>query len=366
MTVLIPTSWATAADSDPKERFIHHAAGVTGSGSSSYIDDVILRDRDNSGGAGWLTTSDGTLEERFFHLHNWRHDVIALGKTDGVLVERVKYSAYGVATRLDPADYNGDSFLDFFDDDDFDLDHTNNNAKADFDYNGTVNATDSTAWTAAYTTGSNSARGVLSTTNATMGVNNRAGYAGYQFSPATQQYHVRHRVLDPNVGLWDERDPMGYHDGANLYMYVNDNPVNGRDSMGLRREPGGCMTGCQDLYMSSSSDGEPNLLPMSCDYPVERTFQACRDWASCILTRRRTPRGTCFDSAVDAAANCCWAGFDNSMSTCLRSLNDQYFACGNSPDPCFRVAPMEPTSEICDFYRECETYRLANARCFCL
>jgi RHS repeat-associated protein len=193
-----------------------------------------LRDRDNS--SGWLTTSDGTLEERFFHLHNWRHDLIALGKSDGTLVERVKYSAYGVATRLDPADYNGDSFIDFFDDDDFDTDHTATNAKADFDYNGTVNATDSTLWDTAYLAGTITARGVLSTTNATTGTNNRAGYAGYQFSPATQKYHVRHRALNPLVGQWLERDPMEYHDGSDLYMYVRDNPVNGWDSMGLRRE----------------------------------------------------------------------------------------------------------------------------------
>jgi RHS repeat-associated protein len=232
-TYRVPTSWSTAADSDPKERFVFHHAGLAGSGGSGYIDEVILRDRDNSGGGGWVAASDGTLEERFFHLHNWRHDVIALGKPDGTLVERVKYSAYGVATRLDPADYNGDSFIDFFDDDDFDTDYSNTNALADFDYSGTVNATDSTTWTTAYLAGNITARGALSTTNATTGVNNRAGYAGYQFSPATQQYHVRHRAYDPLVGTWGERDPMEYVDGSDLYMYVANRPIMQTDSSGL-------------------------------------------------------------------------------------------------------------------------------------
>jgi RHS repeat-associated protein len=233
-TYRVPTSWSTAANSDPKERFVFHHAGLAGSGSSGYIDEVILRDRDNT--SGWVGASDGTLEERFFHLHNWRHDVIALGKPDGTLVERVKYSAYGVATRLDPADYNQDGFIDFLDDDGFDADYTNTNALADFDYSGTVNATDSTTWTTAYLAGGITARGALSTTDAATGANNRSGYAGYTFSPATQQYHVRHRAYNPLVGAWGERDPLEYVDGSDLYTYVRDNPVNGWDPMGLRRE----------------------------------------------------------------------------------------------------------------------------------
>jgi hypothetical protein len=37
-------------DSDPKEEFLHHAAGLDGRGTGSYMDLVILRDRDiNSG-----------------------------------------------------------------------------------------------------------------------------------------------------------------------------------------------------------------------------------------------------------------------------------------------------------------------------
>jgi RHS repeat-associated protein len=153
--------------------------------------------------------------------------------TGGTLVERVKYSAYGVATRLDPADYNQDGFIDFFDDDGFDADHSNTNALADFDYSGTVNATDSTTWTTAYLAGNITARGVLSTTNASTGVNNRSGYAGYQFSPATQQYHVRHRAYDPLVGGWGSRDMAGYTDGFNTYSYVKGMPIIATDPTGL-------------------------------------------------------------------------------------------------------------------------------------
>jgi RHS repeat-associated protein len=276
-TYRVPTSWATAADSDPKERFIFHHAGLAGSGGSGYIDEVILRDRDNT--SGFTASSDGTLEERFFHLHNWRHDVIALGKPDGTLVERVKYSAYGVATRLDPADYNQDGFIDFFDDDGFDADHTAGGGKADFDYNGTVNATDSTLWTTAYLAGGITARGALSTTNATTGTNNRAGYAGYTHSPATQQYHVRHRAYDPLVGTWGERDPMEYVDGSSLYMYVMSMPTTGIDPMGLS-----CLgMSCPDI---------PKLQPSgpSYDYPLDSGIPFDGLWTTPL--RIRTPPRT--------------------------------------------------------------------------
>ena len=41
---------------DIREQFVYHNAGLDGLGGSSYIDDVVLRDRD--------TTGNGTLDER--------------------------------------------------------------------------------------------------------------------------------------------------------------------------------------------------------------------------------------------------------------------------------------------------------------
>jgi len=46
--------------------------------------------------------------------------------------------------------------------------------------------------------------------------------------------------LDPNVGVWDERDPMEYHDGANVYAYVSNRPLVQGDSNGLLGR--NCMT----------------------------------------------------------------------------------------------------------------------------
>ncbi|MCL4742522.1 MAG: hypothetical protein KJZ54_10010 [Phycisphaerales bacterium] len=48
-------------DADPKERLVYHNAGLAGGGGSSYIDAVILRDRDAN--TAWEDEADGTLDE---------------------------------------------------------------------------------------------------------------------------------------------------------------------------------------------------------------------------------------------------------------------------------------------------------------
>ena len=64
------------ADDDAKELFVYHAAGLNGGGGSSYIDSVLLRDRDANG--GYRSASGGVLEEWRFYCQNWWHDVVML------------------------------------------------------------------------------------------------------------------------------------------------------------------------------------------------------------------------------------------------------------------------------------------------
>ncbi|MBX3322249.1 MAG: hypothetical protein KF757_04590 [Phycisphaeraceae bacterium] len=49
-------------DEHPKEVFIHHNAGLDGVGGSSYIDSIIMRDRDAN--TVWFEEADSTREER--------------------------------------------------------------------------------------------------------------------------------------------------------------------------------------------------------------------------------------------------------------------------------------------------------------
>jgi hypothetical protein len=99
-----------AGDDSPKELFLHHAAGAGGFGGSSYIDHVVLRDRDATN--GWAGAADGTLEERVYYCQNWRADVVALIDSAGAMLEWVKYSAYGVPFGLPVGDADSDGDCD--------------------------------------------------------------------------------------------------------------------------------------------------------------------------------------------------------------------------------------------------------------
>ncbi len=58
-------------------------------------------------------------------------------------------------------------------------------------------------------------------------------YGGYWWDAALELYHVRHRVYDPRLGRWLQRDPLGYAAGSNLYSYVMNQPGRFVDPLGL-------------------------------------------------------------------------------------------------------------------------------------
>jgi len=194
-------------DEAPADAFVHHNAGIGGSGGSSYIDSVILRDRD--------TDDDEVLEERRYYCQNWRADVVAIAKSDGTPLEKVRYLAYGEPTVYPVADLNMD---------------------------GVVNNTDVAVWNLGEVTGvfaaapdadlncdgdpahdwdielfyesynaNTGASGVGRVSSADVG--NRIGYAGYEWGQVVRVNHVRYRVYFPELGRWTRRDPLGYFDG---------------------------------------------------------------------------------------------------------------------------------------------------------
>ena len=67
-------------------------------------------------------------------------------------------------------------------------------------------------------------------------LDNRLGYAGYVWDPFLQMYHVRHRVLNPRLGIWMQPDPIGYSGGWNLHEYAGGDPMRFVDPMGLTPE----------------------------------------------------------------------------------------------------------------------------------
>ncbi len=234
-----PVATYRGTDANPKERFIFHNAGLAGRGTSSYIDSVIMRDKDAN--TAWDAASDATLEERRYYVQNWRADVVALLTAGGDVSEWVRYSAYGEATVYPfvNGDFDADGDVDGDDTIAFSAAWDSSANAADVDRANGVDGDDviafAAAWDAGYATTAWTAGGGLPANAGQLSVTsgNRIGYAGYQFDPATEQYHVRHRVYSPEMGRWTRRDPIGYVDGMGLYEYVAGRPVTHSDVHGL-------------------------------------------------------------------------------------------------------------------------------------
>jgi len=189
--------------------------GLDGSGNSSYIDNVILRERDAN--TSWTSASDGTLEERRYYCQNWRADVSALLTSGGVMVEWTKYSPYGIPFGLPGADTDSDGDCDATDISNFDS-VPSYDVRYDIDLDGDNDATDK-AIAQTYYQGTTYGWDTLSS-NPDTGTGNRKGYAGYEYHEAVSLYHIRNRVLHPELGRWTRRDPLGYVDGMSVYEYV--------------------------------------------------------------------------------------------------------------------------------------------------
>jgi RHS repeat-associated protein len=222
-------NWVPDGDTRAKERFVHHAAGFDGQGGSSYIDALILSDRDNS--SGWTSQGAQTLEERYYYLQNWRNDLCALTNDGGVIVRRFRYSAYGARTEIAAADYDADGGVDAADSTTWNTDYAAPNNRADVNHDGAVDYFDYLDFVAITATDGDDLAGGKT----------RNLYAGYENDPALEVvtsaggglslaayesiYHVRYRVFSTELGRWTRRDPLGYVDGMGLEEYCAEMPL---------------------------------------------------------------------------------------------------------------------------------------------
>lgn len=67
----------------------------------------------------------------------------------------------------------------------------------------------------------------------TEGIANKLLFTGHQREQGTGQYYAINRVLDPGMGRWLQRDPLGISAGLNHYQYVNSRPLALTDPSGL-------------------------------------------------------------------------------------------------------------------------------------
>lgn len=210
-----------------RERHVHHAAGLDGVGTASYIDEVVLRDNDPDG--------DGTLDERHYYCQSWRADVVAIIDHQGRQVEHIRYSAYGVPYSIPMADKDRNGTIEVTPGNPDVTAQANAISAAydvwfDNDLDGDVDFTDLTLWSAqaaAIAADGPFGRGVLS------GYKHNRGHAGYWREAASGLANVRYRWFDANTGIWLSPDPSGYPDGPNLFAYGVSAPVVGADPRGL-------------------------------------------------------------------------------------------------------------------------------------
>lgn len=217
---------------DLVERFVHHGAGLNGAGTGSYIDAVVLRDRDTSG--------DATLDERHYYCQNWRADVVAIIDDGGSQVEQMRYSPYGTPYSIPFADQDLNGAITYFDVNTL-VGRVNSgiyDVRSDINLDGALNFFDVTPFTTQHSAlaGNAYGRGVQSA------YGHEPGYAGYWRIDQVRLSHVRNRWYDTSTGSWLSKDPAGYVDGSVLFQYGALAPYTSVDPFGLNitrpMEPG--------------------------------------------------------------------------------------------------------------------------------
>lgn len=63
---------------------------------------------------------------------------------------------------------------------------------------------------------------------------NRFGFTGQVYDSATGNLQFFFRSYNPETGIFDQQDLIGYGDGMGMYQYVGNNPGNGVDVLGLK------------------------------------------------------------------------------------------------------------------------------------
>jgi RHS repeat-associated protein len=91
----------------------------------------------------------------------------------------------------------------------------------------------------------------------------RYRYTGQIEIPGALSYFYKARMYDPGQGRFFQTDPAGFGGGVNLYAYVTDDPINGRDQSGLAVSDPGPTPACEnDNCNSSNCNGTNCAVPL--------------------------------------------------------------------------------------------------------